>query len=147
MSERAQPFNLAPGLGRVLPTPAGGQVTFKVRAEESSAGFSVLEFEVPAGAGPRPHVHEEREEFIYVLEGGIRIQLGDAKNDAPTGSCIFIPRGLLHGFRNVEDRRARLLAVYQPGGIEEFFEEFAAGAASLDRTAESGNGPLPGRPL
>ncbi len=130
MSEPAQPFSLAPGEGRVLPTPAGGQVTFKVRGEESSGTVSVLEFEVPAGAGPRLHVHEEAEECIYVLHGELRIQLGDEAHDAPVGSCVFIPRGLPHRFLNVGEERASLLAVYTPGGIEDFFESFAAGDAA-----------------
>ena len=59
MDEPGQPFSLAPGEGQVFPTPAGGQVTFKVRAVESSGKVSVAEFEVPAGAGPRLHVHQE----------------------------------------------------------------------------------------
>ena len=49
MSETAQPFSVAPGQGRLLPTPSAGRVTFKVRSDESSGRVSVLEFEVPAG--------------------------------------------------------------------------------------------------
>ena len=127
MSEPTQPFSLAPGKGRILPTPAGGQVTFKVRGTDSSGTVSVLEFEVPAGAGPRLHVHGQAEECIYVLHGRLRIQLGGETHDARAGSCVFIPRGTPHHFQNVGHDRATLLGVYTPGGIEAFFEGFAAG--------------------
>ncbi len=126
MEESTQPFSRGPGEGRALPTPVGGRVTFKLTGDESSNSISLFEFEVPAGTGPRLHVHEEREECIYVLSGELRVQLGDEVQEAPTGSCVFIPRGLPHRFQNVGDDEARLLGVYTPGGIEEFFESFAA---------------------
>ena len=126
MTEPGRPFSLEPGGGRALPTPVGGQVTFKVRGDDSSGRVSLCEFEVPAGAGPRRHVHEEAEECIYVLRGEIRVELGDEAHEAPTGSCVFIPRGLTHCFQNTGSESASLLAVYTPAGIEAFFESFAA---------------------
>ncbi len=128
MNKPAQPFSIAPGGGRTLATPEGGQVALKVRGEDSSGMVSVLEFELPAGAGPRPHVHEETEECIYVLRGELRIHLGDETHDAPAGTCIFIPRGTPHHFQNVGQDRASLLGVFTPGGIDEWFEGFAAGS-------------------
>lgn len=128
MSEPPRPFTLAPGDGETLPTPAGGHVTFKVRRRDSSGRVSVLQFEVPADAGPRRHVHEEADECIYVLHGRLRLQLGDETHDARTGSCVFIPRGTPHHFRNLGRDPASLLAVYTPSsGIERFIEDFAAG--------------------
>ena len=139
MSEPAQPFSLAPGEGKAFPTPVGGQVTFKVRGVESSGGVSVAEFDVPAGAGPRLHVHEQAEECIYVLRGELRVQLGDEAHDATAGSCVFVPRGLPHCFRNVGEEHALVLGVYTPAGIEGFFENVAA------READA-RGGTPGAP-
>jgi quercetin dioxygenase-like cupin family protein len=121
-----RPFIRGPEEGRALPTPAGGQVRFTVSADESSGSISLFEFEVPAGAGPRLHVHEERDECIYVLHGALRIQAGEDVYEAPQGSCAFIPRGVEHRFSNTTGEVARLLGVYAPGGIEPFFESFAA---------------------
>lgn len=132
MSEPARAFSLAPGEGKTLPTPAGGRVTFKVRGDDSSGRASLFEFEVPAGAGPRRHVHEETEECIYVLRGELRVELGDEVHEVPAGSCLFIPRGLPHCFQNIGSNSASLLAVYTPAGIEEFFENFAADKAKGD---------------
>lgn len=129
MDKQGQPFNLAPGEGRSLPTPAGGHVTLKVRGAESSGRVSVLEFELPPGAGPRPHVHEETEECIYVLRGELRVHVGDEVHDAAVGSCVFIPRGLQHHFKNMGESRALVLGVFTPAGIENFFEGFAEGVS------------------
>lgn len=126
MGRSVRAFSRSAGEGRALPTPAGGRVTFKVTANESSDAISLFEFEVPAGAGPRLHVHEERDECIYVLSGELQVQLGDATHEATAGSCVFIPRGVQHRFLNVGEGRATLLGIYTPGGIEEFFENFAA---------------------
>ena len=127
MTSASRPYSLASGEGKTLPTPAGGQVTIKVRGSDSADRVSILEFEVPVGGGPRLHVHEATEECIYVLHGELRVQLGDEFHRAPTGSCVFIPRQLPHRFENIGADAASLLAVYTPSGIEEFFESFARG--------------------
>ncbi len=126
MNHPSLPFSRLIGEGRTLPTPAGGRVTFKVQGDESSGSLSIFEFEVPPGAGPRLHIHEEREESIYVLRGELEVQLGDELYQAAQGATVFIPRGLQHRFRNISDDRATFLGIYSPGGIEEFFENFAA---------------------
>ena len=51
---------------------------------------------------------------------------------------MFVPRGLSHCFQNVGDERASRLAVYSPGEIEQFFENFAAGDAKGRRGAVPG---------
>lgn len=143
MNEPGHPFRVAPGGGRALRTPAGGQVRFKVRAAESSGRISIAEFEVPAGAGPRRHVHEDADECIYVLESELLVQLGNEAHHAPSRSCVFIPRGLPHSFRNVGEAPASLLAVYSPGGIEEFFENVAVGKQERRGGATPGGGTPP----
>ena len=126
MNQPSLPFSRLTGEGRTLPTPAGGRVTFKVQGNESSGSLSIFEFEIPPGAGPRLHVHEEREESIFVLRGELEVQLGDELHQAAQGATVFIPRGVQHRFRNVSDDHAVFLGIYSPGGIEEFFENFAA---------------------
>ena len=128
MNEPAQPLSLAPGEGKAF-RHQPGHVTFKLRGVEWSGNVSVAEFQVPAGAGPRLHVHEEVDECIYFLRGELQVQLGLDAHDATAGSFVFIPRGLSHCFRNVGEERVSLLAVYSPSGIEQFFENFAAGDA------------------
>jgi mannose-6-phosphate isomerase-like protein (cupin superfamily) len=124
MDEQTQAFSLKPGQGRSLPAPAG-RVTFKVRGKEAGGTMTVFEAEVPPGTGPRLHVHEHSDECIYVLSGDVQIRLGHELRDAPAGSFAFIPRGVHHRYQNVGQTNSRIIAMFTPAGIEDFFESFA----------------------
>lgn len=117
-------FVLEPDEGRRLPAPPG-HVTFKVRGEESAGTMTVFEAETRPGDGPRLHVHERADECIYVLSGDVQIRLGHELRDAPAGSFAFIPRGVYHRFQNVGEANSRIVAMFTPAGIEDFFESFA----------------------
>jgi quercetin dioxygenase-like cupin family protein len=120
-----RPIHLAPGGGVALRNPVGGALTFKVRGEETGGAMTVLESSPAPGEGPPLHVHPGMDEVVYVLEGTMRIELDDEIRDAPTGTCVFIPRGAPHTWQNVGDANARFLAVLTPSGLEHFFERFA----------------------
>ena len=45
---------------------------------------------MPAGTGAEPHSHPN-EQWIYVLEGTLRGNVGDQKIEAKAGSVIYIP--------------------------------------------------------
>jgi oxalate decarboxylase/phosphoglucose isomerase-like protein (cupin superfamily) len=38
---------------------------------------------------------------------------------------VFVPRGTPHCFRNVGDSPARILVMFNPSGMERFFDRFA----------------------
>ena len=38
---------------------------------------------------------------------------------------MFVPRGTVHCFKNVGDGPARILVIFNPAGMEPFFDEFA----------------------
>jgi quercetin dioxygenase-like cupin family protein len=124
MDEQTKAFSHKPGEGRALPAPAG-RVTFKVRGEESDGTMTVFEAEVPPGTGPWLHVHEQSDECIYVLSGDVQIWLGHERRDAPAGSFAFIPRGVHHRYQNIGETNSRIIAMFTPAGIEDFFESFA----------------------
>jgi quercetin dioxygenase-like cupin family protein len=124
MDEQTHAFSLKPGQGRSLPAPAG-RVTFKVRGKEADGTMTVFEAEVPPGTGPRLHFHEHSDECIYVLSGDVQIRLGHELRDAPAGSFAFIPRGVHHLYQNVGHTNSRIIAMFTPAGIEDFFESFA----------------------
>ena len=64
---------------------------------------------------------------------------------APTGagSCVHAPRGTLHAFRNVGTAPRRVLVVYSPGGLEEFF--FEAGEPATEGSSAPEGEPDVGR--
>jgi quercetin dioxygenase-like cupin family protein/ketosteroid isomerase-like protein len=113
---------------------AGGAVTYWARSDETGGSVTALETAVAPGAGPPLHVHVNDDEFIYVLEGRLRVRLEDDVDDAPAGSFVFIPKGTPHTWRNAGDGIARFLLGFTPGapGMERFFERGAAAGAGLE---------------
>ena len=116
----------APREGRAVSAPAG-QLTFKARGVETGGALTLFETVVAPGEGPPLHIHVDDDEFIYVLEGQLRFRLGDAVQEAPAGSFVFIPKGLAHTWQNAGDSSARFLVGFAPAapGMERFFERTA----------------------
>ncbi|MBN9888131.1 cupin domain-containing protein [Salipiger abyssi] len=63
----------------------------------------------PPGGGVPLHIHHNEDEYIYVLEGSLRFQLGDEAFDVGEGDHVYMPRGKIHGFRITGDKTARIL--------------------------------------
>jgi hypothetical protein len=69
-----------------------------------------------------------------VLDGTFEILLGEKLVLAGPGDYAFVPRGMLHRFANVGDDVARILRLFTPGGLEQFFRT-AGTPASSDASA------------
>jgi mannose-6-phosphate isomerase-like protein (cupin superfamily) len=115
-----------PGI-RYLPPEAGeplwvlgDQVTLKTDGERD--GVTVFVSTIPPGGGPPPHIHQKQEEAHYVLEGTFSFLNGTEWIEAPTGSFIFIPRRVVHTFRNTGTVTGRLISTNNlPGSHERWF--------------------------
>ena len=116
---------VGPGQGEDLRSPIGGDMTYLARGEETSGSLLVADVGVPPGDGPPLHRHTREDETIYVLEGDLRIKLGDELSAAPPGSFVFIPRGVAHTFQNVGKQPGRMLLTFAPAGMEAFFDRLA----------------------
>ena len=67
---------------------------------------------IQAGQGHAFHYHDEREEFLYILEGEIEQWVGHKKKIIGAGDVIYVPPGVVHGSFNVGLTDARLLAIF-----------------------------------
>ncbi len=92
--------------GRVLGSPETNFVVMEVRAEGGSP--EAAHHLVPL------HVHHMDDEAIFVLEGTLRIQLGDEVETTPAGAGVFVPRGTPHTFWNPKKEPVRFLVVMAP---------------------------------
>ncbi|MGQ4516484.1 cupin domain-containing protein [Streptomyces sp. DW26H14] len=95
----------------------GGRWSPLVSSDDSGGGYSVLEQTMPEQAGPPPHVHEHNDEVFYILDGEVRLQIGDETAVGTAGDLVRIPRGVPHGFA-VKSRTARFLNLYVPGALD-----------------------------
>jgi uncharacterized cupin superfamily protein len=119
------PVVVAPGQGRFIPVGTTGLgVMLKASGAETGALFSVWESRVgPGTVGAGLHYHRARDEFFYIVSGEFVLRIGDAEHTAPAGTCAFVPRGTVHGFRNASQADASILVVHTPSGFEHYFEE------------------------
>lgn len=53
------------------------------------------------GEGPLPHFHPNEEQFMLMLEGKLRMVLGEEERTIERGDLIHIPRNTRHGVRAV----------------------------------------------
>jgi quercetin dioxygenase-like cupin family protein len=54
------------------------------------------------GVAPPPHFHPNEEQFIYLLEGKLRMVLDDDVTTIVPGDVVHIPRNVRHGILPVE---------------------------------------------
>lgn len=109
-------------------------VRFMIGGETTGNRFSLVEHPLPPRAlGSPVHTHRKEDEYSFVLEGRVGVQLGDEVLEAGPGDLVFKPRGLAHAFWNAGDAPARLLELISPAGFENYFREMAPLLAAPDR--------------
>src|SRR4051794_18774247 len=97
-----------------------------VRYMARGEGFSLVEHPIAPRALAAPmHVHEREDEYTYVVEGRVGVQVGEEVRVAGPGDLVFKPRGVWHAFWNAGDEPARALEIISPGGFERYFAECA----------------------
>ena len=101
---------LGPGEGESIP---GKHRDFVVKAERDE--LEVIEFACDPQFGPvPPHVHPDKVDSFYILEGELEFTIGEETVRAGPGSYVAAPPGVRHGFRNPGPGRARFLNVHAP---------------------------------
>lgn len=100
-SESARSIVRGPGEGERIPLGEAGEVVLKAEGAETGGSLTIYEFTMPpATAGPPEHLHRTWDEAIIVLEGVMSFLIDGHTHEAPAGSVVFIPRGVLNTFWN-----------------------------------------------
>jgi mannose-6-phosphate isomerase-like protein (cupin superfamily) len=122
----ATPVICPPGGGDVL-TIGPTRNYVKITGAEADGRLDVVEIALAGGfAGPPPHVHTRIDHIFYVLEGTLRVRLGQSDHLLSAGSCAFIPAGTPHTFATTEATSARFLTVDTPEPLDVYLAELAA---------------------
>lgn len=100
MSNPAAPRVAVTRSGETLKSKQGLQTIDGVSAELSgSRGLWLGMIRIPPGGRADPHMHEEHETAIYVLQGAGEMWFGDELDEHITfsaGDFVFIPAGVPH---------------------------------------------------
>jgi mannose-6-phosphate isomerase-like protein (cupin superfamily) len=116
-SPTRKPVVLLTGQGRSYPMGRINAI-FKADGVETESRYSVSEWWLEACTqGPGIHSHEE-DDLFYVIEGTMSIYVGAEWIDAPKGSFVLIPGGMMHDFENRGSVRAGVLNFSTPGPFE-----------------------------
>ena len=132
----AHPYLVEPAGGEVVMQGPLGVVT-KIPGPAANGVMSIVEHPVAGRLLVPPHVHQDHDEWSYVLEGRIGARVGDDEFIAEVGSYILKPRRLPHVFWNPDDQPARILEIITPSGLEEMFATFGELGARGELTPET----------
>jgi DNA-binding transcriptional MerR regulator len=100
----------------------GTTIDCKVSGKDTAGAMCVLE--VNNTAWPR-HLNRDQDEWIYVVDGEVELEIGKKRFHLGTRESMFIPRNLEHAWAAVSVP-AKIINTYQPAGkIEEFFQVLA----------------------
>lgn len=117
--------------GYVLAAGKGlGDSSLKASGASTGGSFTLIESRTSGGAPL--HVHTREDEFFYVLEGTLTVQLGDQTFEAGPRSFVFLPRSIPHQWDVVGDE-ATLLMMTAPAGLDSFLTEFHAASSKESR--------------
>ncbi|MFC0385876.1 cupin domain-containing protein [Muricoccus vinaceus] len=106
----------------------GLELRFLRTKDETGGGLDLFEMTVhPNARMPVPHYHETWDETIYGLAGITTWTVEGRDIEIGPGQSVFIPRGVVHGFRNATQQPADCLCILTPGVLGcGYFRELAA---------------------
>jgi mannose-6-phosphate isomerase-like protein (cupin superfamily) len=113
--------------GYSLPDTTNRYVAVGRQTEED---FGLFDYRMaPGAAGPGAHYHHQFSETFYVLEGELTVLNKEEWVTIGSGDLVYVPRSVIHGFRNDGEVDTRFLILFTPGvPREEYFDGLAAWA-------------------
>jgi mannose-6-phosphate isomerase-like protein (cupin superfamily) len=116
---------------------AGVMGLLKIDGPDTQGRFAAAVFpEIPPRVLAAPlHRHHREDEYTYVLEGSLGVQLGDSAITADAGSWVLKPRGQWHTFWNAADVPCRTVEIVSPAGFQQYFRDLAALGGNMAQLA------------
>jgi mannose-6-phosphate isomerase-like protein (cupin superfamily) len=94
-------------------------ITMKTNGKSTRDAYSLFEYAIPARTdGPPAHIHTREDESFICLTGKIDVHLGQ-------GDYLYLPRDVVHTFRNSYDEESRVISVVSPAGLEAYYQALA----------------------
>ncbi|WP_300007807.1 cupin domain-containing protein [Pseudonocardia sp.] len=111
--------------GQQIPAIGLG-ITKKTDGKSTHDAYSMFEYAIPPQTnGPPPHVHTREDESFICLTGRLDVHLGGEDFVLGQGDYLFLPRDVVHTFRNPYAEESRVISVVSPAGLERYYQALA----------------------
>src|SRR5215212_4941126 len=90
----------------------------KAVATDTGGAWTLVEQHM-TGENPPLHQHEREDEAWYVLQGRVRVWVGDSEFDAAAGSFVLAPRGVPHTLARQPGSDLKMLLLIAPAGLND----------------------------
>lgn len=111
--------------GQQIPAIGLG-ITKKTDGKSTHDAYSLFEYAIPPETnGPPPHVHTREDESFVCLTGRLDVHLGGEDFVLAPGDYLFLPRDVVHTFRNPYAEETRVISVVSPAGLERYYQALA----------------------
>ena len=108
----------------------GALAQVRVSGEQTGGAFALADHLARRGNASPVHVHDRDDETFFVLDGELRVILGEEEYAAGAGTVAVLPRRLRHAYV-VTSATARFLTLHSPAGFEQFAAEAGEPAQAL----------------
>jgi quercetin dioxygenase-like cupin family protein len=142
---------ITPMTGSVISSPdvqtatwfLGALSRVRVTGEQTGGAFSLRDNLARRGNASPVHVHDRDDETFFVLDGELRMSVGEDDYAAGPGTVAVLPRRLRHAYV-VTSATARFLTLHAPAGFERFAAEVGEPARELTLPPPPEGPPDPG---
>ena len=122
---------------QALPLKAFGlDLKVLLTTKATDGAISVLVGWHKPGEGPPDHLHFSQDEVFFILEGTYELAVDEQTSTVGPGTIVFIPRNVVHRFKNVGESTACMLDWSLPGGQDRYFKAISDLAAGDGCTGE-----------
>ncbi len=129
---------VAPVTGSVISGPdaqaaiwfLGALAQVRVTGAQTGGAFALADHLARRGNASPVHVHDVDDETFFVLDGELRVFVGEEEHTAGPGTVAVLPRRLRHAYV-VTSAEARFLTLHTPAGFEQFAAEVGEPARAL----------------
>src|SRR5215468_8019105 len=98
----------------------GSRLTALITGQQTHGNLAIFEQRMAFNGAVHLHINHREDESFYLMKGKYLFEVGGVLNELGPASYVFVPHGVPHRFRCVED--GTMLIVCQPAGIEYAFE-------------------------
>jgi mannose-6-phosphate isomerase-like protein (cupin superfamily) len=101
-------------------------ITMKTDGKSTHDAYSMFEYTVPPQTdGPPAHRHTREDESFILLAGRLDVHLGGEDFVLAHGDYLYLPRNVIHTFRNPYAEESRVISVVSPAGLEGYYQALA----------------------